>query len=208
MKKYIILLVVFISLLGCRVAKKEWVKENYTEKSTTREIRVVQDSVIKSELFKIKTSVSKLETSVSKSTTTNGSTSENESTTVSGTITAEDGKEKSVTIGGTIIKSDGANVTFETTSSKAISKEFQENLQEISKELQEKSVQLQEVQTELISLKSEFSNFKLTYESEKTIKTNTVKKTGFQFGVWIIAGIVVIVILAVWYFRKSISFLS
>lgn len=211
MKKYIIILLMFsLAFLcsSCRVAKKEWVKENFTEKATTQEIRVVQDSTFKSEISKIETSIHKIETFVSKIETFKTSENETESTTVSGSITAEDGKEKSVSIGGTTIKSHGANVTFETTTSKAISKEFQESFQQISKELQEKSVKLQEVQTELNSLKSEFSNFVSTYQSEKNAKTKEVKKTGFQFGVWIIVAIAIIITIFIWYFRKSIPFLK
>ena len=193
---------------SCRVAKKEWVKENFTEKATTQGIRVVQDSTFKSEISKIETSIHKIETSVSKNETKSTSDTESQTTTVTGTITAEEGKEKSVTIGGTTIKSHGANVTFETTSSKAISKEFQESFQQISKELQEKSVKLQEVQTELNSLKSEFASFVSTYQSEKNAKTKTVKKTGFQFGVWILIALAIIVLVFIWYFRKSIPFLK
>lgn len=209
MKKYIIILLMFLLafLCSCRVAKKEWVKENFTEKATTQGIRVVQDSTFKSEISKIETSIHKVETSIHKIETFKTTENQTENTTVSGSITAEEGKEKSVTIGGTTIKSLGASVTFETTSSKAISKEFQESFQQISKELQEKSVKLQEVQIELNSLKSEFSNFVSTYQSEKNTKTKEVKNTGFPFGVWILIAIVLIVLAVVWYLRKSIPFL-
>lgn len=193
---------------SCRVAKKDWVKENYSERSEIEQLIQASEQTTKTEISKLETSVSKIETSISNSETSSTSETESQTTTVTGTITAEEGKEKSVTIGGTTIKSHGANVTFETTSSKAISKEFQESFQQISKELQEKSVKLQEVQTELISLKSEFASFVSTYQSEKNAKTKEVKKTGFQFGVWILIAVVLIVLVFIWYFRKSIPFLK
>ena len=208
MKKFIILFLCLLTFNSCRVVKKEWVKENFTEKSTTQKINVIQDSIFSSEISKLETSVSKLETSVSNTETTSTSSSENESTTISGSIIAEDGKEKSVTVGGTTIKSNGANVTFETTSTKAINKAFERQFEELSTKLQEERKTNETLKTEMSSLKSEFANFVSTYESEKTTQSKTVKKSGLGFGFWLTLILIAIVISIVWYFRKSIPFLK
>lgn len=208
MKKYIILLLVFISFFSCRTVKKEWVKENFTEKATTNEIRVVQDSTFKSEILKLETSISKIEISVSKNETISETTTENETTNVSGSITAEDGKEKSVTIGGTTIKSNGANVTFETSSSKAFTKQFESQLQELETKFEQTSKELSDTKMTLSVLKSEFANFVSTYESEKTAKSKEVEKSGFGFGVWLIIIIAIILLLAFLYFKSKTSFLD
>jgi len=206
MKKAIYIVIV-ISLFSCRVAKKEWVQDNFTEKATINKSLIVQDSVFKSEILKIETSVSELETSVSNIETSSASEASNESTTVSGSIKAEDGKEKSVTIGNTTIKSNGANVSFETTSSKSLTKEFETKYQELNKILQSEKEFNQSLESELTSLKSEFSNFKSTYESEKTSKTKTVTKRGSTFSVWLMIILVLIGTAIFWWFRKRIPFL-
>ncbi|MGB0896870.1 MAG: hypothetical protein ACPGRW_06080 [Flavobacteriaceae bacterium] len=197
MKKYILILLV---LSSCRTAKKEWVKENFSEKATVKKYFTAQDSTFKSELNEINETLTATFNERFNSTTT----TKNESTTVSGTITAEDGKEKTATIGNTTITSNGANISFTTSSSKTMESKYVKLVQELQSEKQFS----QKIQSELISLKSEFANFVSTYESEKTTKSKTVKKTGVQFGVWIIIAIVLILIVVIWYFRKSIPFIK
>lgn len=206
MKKLIIILLILCS--SCRVAKKDWLKETFAEKATVKKSLTVRDSMFRSEISKIETSVSKIENSISKIETSSGSTSENESTTVSGSITAEDGKEKTATVGNTTITSNGANISFTTTTSKEISKAFEIKYQEQQTQLQLQKQTISSLRSQLTSLKTEFANFVSTYESEKNNKTKTVKKTGFQAGVWIIVAVVVIVLIVLWYFRKSIPFLN
>lgn len=205
MKKYIIISLVFISLSSCRTVKKEWVKENFTEKATTQQIRVAQDSVFRSEIQKIETSVSQLETSVSKIETSKTSESETENTNVSGTIEAEDGKEKSVTIGNTTIKSNGANVSFSTSNTKTLTKEFERQLQEITQQLEFERTFNQTLQTEINSLKSEFANFTSTYESEKTTKTKEVTKRNFTLTTWLIIIGVLVLLYFIYRFRKKLK---
>lgn len=208
MKNRFCILVLCLLLFNCRTVKKEWVKENFTEKSTTTQLKSSQDSTLRSEISKIETSVSKIETSVSKIENSATSSAENETTDVSGNIVAEDGKTKSVTIGGTTIKSNGANISFKTSSSKATSKQietFYEN-SERKFELQEQTIS--ELRTELNSLKSEFNVLESAYESQKQTRSKNVKKTGLSFGMWAMIIIILIVLVLLWYFRHSIPFLS
>lgn len=208
MKKHLIISLVLISLFSCRVAKKAWVKETYAEKSIVAKNAITHDSIIKTEIRKIGTSVSKLGTYISNIETSRSLETESENTTVSGTIEAEDGKEKFVTFGNTKITSNGANVSFETTNARYISKEFQAKFQEISSELQLEKSKTESLQIAINSLKSEFSTFKSNIKSKTNTKIKTVKKTGFQFGVWLIAIIAIMIIILVRYFRKSIPFLN
>lgn len=196
--KYLILCLVFISFCSCRVAKKSWVKETYAEKT---EVTSLKESFANSKET-LKTEISETLSLEFSEKLKQGTTKESESTTVTGTIEAEDGKEKSVTIGGTTITSNGANISFETNSSKEIATQYKE----LSSQLATERNLTQELQTELISLKSEFADFRSTYESDKTTKTKDVTKRGGTFGVWIFGIIALVVIFLLWYFRKMLPF--
>lgn len=208
MKKLILLLTVFFLFFSCKSVKKQWVKEHFTEKATTTKINTAQDSVFKSEISKLETYVSQIETSVSKNETTSETTSKNETTSVSGSITAEDGKTKSVTIGGTIIKSNGANVTFETNSSKVFTKQFESQINELTKQLLKEQEINKSTQTEVNSLKSELSQIKTELNQIKIAKSKDTKKTGLSFGSWFFLIVVIILGIAIWYFKKQIPFIK
>ena len=208
MKKLLILSLLFISFTSCRVAKKEWVKENFTEKSTVKESLTVQSDSINKRLEQLSESFNSKLKSISESKSSSSSESESESTNVTGTITAEDGKEKSVTINGTTIKSNGANISFETNSNKAISKEFKENFDQLTAELQTESSKRFQLEVEVRSLYSRLSELESNKEASKTTKSKEVTKRGFSFGVWLFFLLFGIAICTIWYFRKSIPFLS
>ena len=204
MKKYLILSIVFISLFSCRIAKKQWVKENYAEKSVIEESLTTQNTLQKNELSKITQEIitnftQKLQEQKSK-------VSESESTDVSGTITAEDGKQKYVTIGNTTIKSDGANVTFKTSSN--ISKEFESRYKELEENDKKQSIHISTLERRLDSVIINQKQMKVEQDIIKTNQTKSVKKSGLSFGSWFILIIVAIVLVAIWFFRKSIPFLS
>lgn len=204
MKKHLILLVVFISFFSCRTVKKEWVKETFAEKSELTQF--AQETQKTQETLKIELNekVSQIETLVSKNETSSTSEVTNENTSVSGTIEAEEGKEKSVTIGDTTIKSNGANISFSTSSSTSVTKQFESKLQEITQQLEYERSLTQSLQSEVNTLKSEFANFRSAYESETTIKSKEVTKRNLTLGTWIIIAIIVIVLGLVYRFRKRI----
>lgn len=209
MKRSLLILLVFWTFFvqSCRTAKKDWVNENFTSKSETEAFQKGIAKVTETLKKDVAESLTEFKKEVSSTATTSSSETESENTTVTGTITAEDGKEKSVTIGGTTIKSNGADVSFTTTASKEISKEFLEKFQEISSELQSEKLLRETLEAQLFSLKSEFANFRSSYESEKDTKTKTVNKKGLTggFTFWIILAIIIIAL--IWYFRKSIPFI-
>lgn len=140
---------------------------------------------------------------IKESTTTN----ENETTTISGTITAEDGKDKSATIGNTVIKTNGANVTFQTTSTKDINKQ----LETINKELTKTITQLE---TSLKTIENEFNEFKNNQlkvndelKSEKNTQTKETNRKGFNF-LFIILLIIAILTYISYRFRHKIPFIG
>ncbi|MCB0447248.1 MAG: hypothetical protein KDD03_07010, partial [Gelidibacter sp.] len=146
-----------LMLFSCRTAKKEWVKENFTEKSELQEIKdnlTYSNEEVKAEIRNslISEFSEKLKQQAEK--TTNN---ESETTTVKGSITAEEGKEKSATVGNTTIKSNGANVTFETTSTKALSKEIESKYNELNQKLNQELKYNEYLYTEINSLKSEIA---------------------------------------------------
>lgn len=207
MKKLIAISTLFILFTSCRSVKKEWVKENFTEKSEISQLKANYSNLkntLKTEINE--TLILEINEKL-KQEKVYESSSKNETTTVSGSISAEDGKEKSVTIGSTTIKSNGANVTFKTSSTKEFTKQFESHLQELEIRLQESLLEISILRSENNSIKSEFANFKSTYDREKTSESKTVKKSGLSFGTWLILIIIIIVIVLIWYFRKSIPFL-
>jgi len=208
MKHYITLVAISLLMVSCRSVKKQWVEDNFTKNETVKHLVKQQDSIFDTKIHKIETSVSKLETSVSKNETKNETSSQEENTTISGSINAEDGKEKSVTFGDTEIKTNGASVTFTTSSSKQITKQITAKIETLTKQLNLEQTKTETLQREIISLKSEFAKIVSSLEAQKTNQTQTVKKAGFNFGVWIIIALVLAALAAVWYFKKSIPFLG
>ena len=198
----IISFAVYVSLMlvlfSCRTAKKEWVKENFTEKSELQEIRdnlTYSNEEVKAEIRNslISEFSEKLKQQAEK--TTNN---ESETTTVKGSIIAEEGKEKSATVGNTTIKSNGANVTFETTSTKALSKEFETKYNELNQKLEQELKYNKYMYTEINSLKSEIAKITSNQKTEKTNKTRTVSKK--QIGLGIV--ILIVIGLILYFFNK------
>jgi len=210
MKKTILLSLFLLALFsqGCRVAKKDWVKENFSQKTETNQTKQTLEQSLETLKREMSETINQKVTSLSQSTSESTTTNESETTTVTGTLTAEDGKEKSVTVGGTTITSNGANISFETSSSKKLIKEYQSEIQALTSELSDIRTENVQMSQELNSLKSEFALFRSTYTSDKETQSKTVKKTGFKFGFWVVLIIVLIVVGMLRYFRKQISFFS
>lgn len=202
MKKYIIIPLLFISLFNCKIVKKDWLKENYVEKTEFESLENVVNSsnetATLSEDFLTLEKFNEFVNALSQK----SSESSSEATTVTGTIEAEEGKEKTATIGNTTITSNGANISFEI-----------QNLKEASKSIELLQSELEQYKTfsenRYNTLEQAFNSEKqsrIALENElKSIKDTFTKnsdKKGFTFGTTVlILGILLLIIaLVVGYF--------
>lgn len=193
--KNILIILIVISFTSCRTVKKEWVKENYTSK---QEAIALSDDLLKEtkeQLRLTKETLSKDFDEKIKQATEKTTEKTDEKTTVSGTIEAEDGKEKSVVIGDTKITSNGATVNFETTSIKSFLAEYKTQVNELSSQLNEEKQTNEYLLHELNSVKTELKQLQQEINSETTTKSKDVNKSGLSFTTIIL--IVLVIILAV-----------
>lgn len=208
MKKTILIVLLFASLLSCRTAKKEWVKENFASNS---ELLRVKDSfseeISNQEDSLIETMNSKYN-EILEQKSSHESDSETEDSTITGTIIAEEGKEKSVSYGGTTINSNGATIQFTTKISKAISKEYSSKFQELNSQLDQERQSIRVLETELTFLKKELETLQTQQINNREAKTRDVKSNGFQVGTWIWLLVVVVVIVLINIFKNQIPFIS
>lgn len=129
------------------------------------------------------------------------STNENESTTISGSITAEDGKEKTATIGNTTIKSNGANLTFQTTSTKAINKQLETINKELTQSLNEERNARISLENEFIEYVKEQNQINESLKAELEKQSKEINKKGLSFWVIIIALVSAILFIAIKFFK-------
>jgi len=207
MKKLLFIIAVWILLFAtsCRSVKKQWVKENFTEKVELQEAKETQSQTLKNEVEKIENKITNLKKSLSETQTTKETSEENENTTIEGTLTAEDGKEKSIQIGNTTIKSNGANVTFKTNSSKSTSKEFTSQIERLESQIISIESNYRNLQSDVNTLTKENTDLKRQIEQVKTTKQKDVNKSGFSFGFYLWLVIILALVAVVWYFRVTIG---
>jgi len=184
------------------VAKKNWVKENFTEKATVKKSLTLQSNALINRIENLQETLTAKYDELSKESSKETRTEENESTTVTGNITAEEGKEKSVTIGATTIKSDGANVSFQTNFSKSVSKEFLEKMSALSNEINTQSNKIIELNKLVEAQSRRLSELESNKEIKKNTSSKDVTKRGFSFGAWLI-GLLIFSGLILFFFLKS-----
>lgn len=200
MKKPILISLLLITLTGCRTVKKDWVKANYVEKS---EINQFKQSV---EGFKQTINSSIDERIDSKYTTILNEmreavkVDENETTTIIGSIEAEEGKEKSATIGNTTIKSNGSNITFESTLNKAFNKELETINSKMEQTIEQYRNSLKTFENDFTAYKTETDKKIAELKSQLDQKNKETNKNGFAFTFIIILGIAILIYI----FRKRI----
>lgn len=208
MKKnfYKIVLVLFtLSLFtGCRTMDKAWLRENYTSKIEADSLRQSLENSFKSVQKTQKEEIEAKYKEFQRNTSEKTNSSEAESTTVKGRITAEAGIEKSVTVGGTTIKSNGADIDFETTNNKESSKESELRFEQMSRELEIKTQKIETLEERQHSLEVELYNFKKLYEAEKNIKEKDVKTKGSTLGTVVIGLLILLAVGVSYYFRKTV----
>lgn len=200
MKKAILISLILITLTGCRTVKKDWVKDNYVEKS---EIQRLENSIEKLKQTTTQTINERIDskyTAILNEMREAVKVDENETTTVSGTIEAEEGKEKSATIGNTTIKSNGSSIKFETTLNKAFNKELETINSKIEQTIEQYRNSLKTLENDFTTYK-ESTDKELAYlKSELDKKNKQTDKKGFSFTFVVILGIAVLIYI----FRKRI----
>lgn len=195
--------VLFFLITGCRTVKKEWVKENFAEKSELQTTQNIWTEFVQNSETNITESLKSFFDERIKSVKENTTSNENENTDISVNIKAEDGKEKSATVGNTTITSNGADITVKTSSTKVLSSQ----LETINKELTQTITKLE---TSLKTLENKF-NEKIDAQnsvieklkSELNVKSKETKKTGMSF--WFTFSLIILGILVLlWFFGDKI----
>lgn len=173
----VISLIILFNLFSCRSVKKEWVKENFTEKSELQEIKenltysneLVKEDIRKSILSEFNKSLIEINSKLNETL--------EENTIAKIDIEAEFGKIKEATIGNTKVTSNGAKISVETITSKYLQKDYesykQENKETIEMLLNETLLlesNLEIVAKENNSLKTELKQIKDTQSKNVTIK--------------------------------------
>lgn len=192
--KHVILILIVLTLSSCRVAKKEWVKENYTEKSQLQDFQNSQTV----KLNELKETIKQQQQTVNTSQSVNQS--EIETTEVTGTLTAEAGKEKTAVIGNTTIKSNGADISFKTNTS---------NTKQTSKAIQELYTMLDYERNLNESFKSDINTLRnqvVALETQLNAKSKETKKTGLPFSVWLVLFVIVALVFVYFKFRSKLPF--
>ena len=203
---FILYVAILLMFFSCRTAKKTWVNENFASKQDISKLETTQLNSQKTLESKITNSLIIDFTEKLKLATEKTTNNETETTTTQIDIIAENGVEKKATAGNTTVTSNGANVSVQTTSSKALSKEFESKYQELSQKLDKEQKYNEHLYSEINSLKSEIANLRSTYQSEKQAKTKETTKRGFTFWAVIIGGLIVVLGVAGYVFRSRITF--
>lgn len=203
--KLFIVYVLATLMFSCRAVKKEYLQENYASKEDVSNLEQTQLNSLKALESKIEsTIITKVEEKIKKSTEKQNE-KQNENTTVTGTLKAEEGKEKSATIGNTTIKSNGADIQFQVNSSKEITKEVLTELQELKQSKQEMLTIITKQQETIEQNTKAISELKALYETEKAVKTKEVKKSGLTFTTLSIIAIILIVLYLIYRFKEKIK---
>lgn len=208
MKKTLIISILFISFFSCRTAKKEWVNENFTLKKTsviteqdilykiTEQEKMIKESVL-SELNETINSISEKNT-----------TTETNSTTISGSVEAEQGKEKTVDANGLKITTNGFNVSFESKSTKELSKEFESKFHELSQQINHQREVNETLRDSISSINNKLSKHDEEIESIKNSKSKEVTSRSFSFGFVIVLFLVIALLLVVIFFKSKIPLIK
>lgn len=193
---FVLYVALMLCVFSCRVAKKSWVEENFTEKSEIKEIKeslTYSNELIKEDVRQ--TILNEFNSKLDESTTKLNETL-NENTITKIDIEAEFGKIKEAMVGNTKITSNGAKISVETTTSKYLQKDFEsykkdtkETIEMLLNEnvLLEKNIEI--VAKENNTLKSELKQIKETQS-----RYVTKKQLGLGFVLLIVIGLILYII--------------
>lgn len=203
----IISFAVYVSLMlvlfSCRTVKKEWVKENFTEKSELQEIKEslnYSNELIKEDIRQ--TILAEFKNNLIEITSKLNETLE-ENTIAKIDIEAEFGKIKEATIGNTKVTSNGAKISVETNTSKYLSKDFEsykKDTKETIEMLLSENVlldkKIDKYSVENNNLKNQLSQIKETQSRYVTKK---------QLGLGFV--LLIVICLIIYFINKSFRFL-
>ncbi len=202
MKKLLTTLLILSVFSGCKTVKKDWLKENYVEKT---QFNVLEQQVISSTENSSETkdyiTLEKFNEFKNSLSQKSSETSSEESTTKI-SIEAEDGVEKSAVIGNTKVVSNGASISVEVKNFKEASRSIEILQSELEQYKTETSQLITAFRKEINASAVKITELENELQSQKNVFTKTSKKKGFTFGTTVlILGILLIIIgLAVLYF--------
>ena len=206
MKKILLLLLAF-AVYSCGSVKKKWVNENFAEKAALESLRENNISLnkeseerIMQELYLDFNSIMMEELSKLKITS-------DENSELSGTLKAEDGKEKTVSFGGNTITANGADISFLWSKKNTSEKEYKKQINEFSEQIEKKEISIKNLELRLDSLQSEVDNLKSVKESKKETTSKEKTRSFWSFWIWIILIAAILVFLVYRYGKKYIPFL-
>lgn len=208
MKKAILIILVFISTASCRTAKKEWVKENFASHLELEGVKNTLSEELKKQEASLTENIQSKYKEVLDQKSSEEISNESEDSTISGTIIAEDGKEKSVSYGGTTISSNGATIKFTSKITKALSKEYSSKFQELNNQLDQERKTVETLSSEINTIKKELEHIKSTQDIDRKSKSRDVKSNGFQLVAWVWLGLLIIVIVLLNIFKNQIPFIN
>lgn len=199
-KLFIVYVILMLTIFSCRTAKKEWVKENFTEKSQINEIKesltysneLVKEEIRKSLVLEFNKTLDETKSKLIETL--------DENTITKIDIEAEFGKIKEAMVGNTKVTSNGAKISVETSTNKSLSKDYesykkesQESINLLLDETIKLSTKIELLAKENNTLKSELSQIKET-------QSKTVNKKQFTLGFMLL-----IVIFLIYTFRDKLK---
>jgi len=192
MKKLIYIIFVLFLLTSCRIVKKDWLKENYVAKNDLEKTVNNLEETHERDFSKIASEYQVIKTDLSNIETTKTNESETETITVSGTIKAEEGKEKTAIIGNTKITSNGADISFKVENSKAFTQAFESIKNQFETYKSETSEVISSLQKDLTQKSQIIETLTQDIKTLKTEKSRTVTKKQLGFGVIILLILIVV----------------
>lgn len=178
---FILYVFLMLSVFSCRTVEKAKTNEQFVSKQDLSQLDQKWSAYLQT--FKKDVKETSLATvkdylKVQKEST---STNENESSVISGTATAEEGKEKTFTAGNTTIKTNGFDISFEINTLKQLNQSYESQIQETNKLLIEERNARISSETSLKQENKELLKRLEVLESEQSTQTKTVSKRTIAF---------------------------
>lgn len=163
-KSKILFIAVILSLTNC--ASKNFVKTKINKKIEVDSIAISKLTIKQNKLFKVTDSLLVTLREVTREVNSKELENENKTTTIEGTIEAEEGKEKTFISDDLKITTNGAKVSFKSVNSKTRVKEFESRFKSVETELREIKASFEAYKDSL----SIANKAKIEYEKKEKVK--------------------------------------